>query len=223
MRSGSHEGIHDPHTQATFQALVDAIIPPVCRCAGASVKVQAPGALHLRIQDYVIWDLDHSVELQPSGEPDSIPFSKSTALLLDIGAAQFIRLNHAIVPHSGFSFPCGRLFSALSRGDRLRTVMLLDQLDIPLEILPPPYQNNPALIQVMMSSIHQLTLFGYYSEWYGYGTTRLLPSNLRRIECCPPSWSLTGYPGPSFGYRDFRGFVLRFPHQKGANEWQNKM
>lgn len=223
MSSGRHEGIRDPHTQATFQALVDAIIPPYCLCTGAPVTVQAPGALHLRIQDYVIWDLDHSVELQPSGDTDSIPLSKSTALLLDIGAAQFIRLHQTILPQSGFSCSCGRLFSTLSRGDRLRTVTLLDKLDIPLENLPRPYQNNPALIQVMMSSIHQLTLFGYYSEWFGYGTTRLLPSNLRRIECCPPGWSLTRYPGPSFGYRDFRGFVLRFPHQKGANEWQNKM
>ncbi|WP_155971077.1 hypothetical protein [Paenibacillus sp. Soil522] len=151
MSSWRHEGIRDPHTQATFQALVDAIIPPYCLCTGTPVTVQAPGALHLRIQDYVIWDLDHSVELQPSGDTDSIPLSKSTALLLDI----------------------------------------------PLENLPRPYQNNPVHIQVKMSSIHQLTLFGYYSEWFGYGTTRLLPSNLRRIECCPPGWSLTRYTSSS--------------------------
>lgn len=212
---GSHKVKFDSHTQAAFQALVDAIIPHTCPYAGASSTIYAPGAICLRIQDYVIRELDFSQFIPEDAEPNIMPLSKSTAILLDIGAAQYLSLNHMIVPSSGFSYPCEGLFSTLSRSDRLRAVTLLDHLAVPLESLPQPYQNNPALVQVMMSSINQLTLFGYYSEWFGYGTTRLLPSNLKRIECCPPSWKLVGYPGPSFGYRDFRGFLMRFPHQKG--------
>ncbi|MEV5028309.1 hypothetical protein [Paenibacillus sp. LPE1-1-1.1] len=215
MSSGRVEGTRDLHTQATFQALVDAIIPPVCECTGSSEAKQAPGALQLCIQNYVIKELDFSQFIPVDAEPNIIPLSKSTAILLDIGAAQFLNLNHALLPSSGLSYPCEGLFSTLPRSDRLRAVTLLDHLAVPLESLPQPFQNNPALVQVMMSSINQLTLFGYYSEWFGYGTTRFLPSNLKRIECCPPSWKLVGYPGPSYGYRDFRGFLMRFPHQKG--------
>lgn len=212
---GSHKVKSDSHTQATFQAFVDAIIPLTCQYTGASATEYAPGAIGLGIQDYVIKELDFSQFIPADAEPNIIPLSKSTAILLDIGAAQFLNLNHALLLSSGFSYPCEGLFSTLSRIDRLRAVTLLDHLAVPLESLPQPYQNNPALVQVMMSSINQLTLFGYYSEWFGYGTTRFLPTNLKRIECCPPSWKLVGYPGPSFGYRDFRGFLMRFPHQKG--------
>ncbi|MGM0880397.1 MAG: hypothetical protein ACQEXQ_05075 [Bacillota bacterium] len=208
MSSASYEGMHDSHTQATFQAFVDAVIPPTLHFAQSGV-IPIPGALNLCIHDYVIWDLDHSQYIPPTGNPNITPLSKSTAILLDLGAEQFIRTSQAVQPQDSFTFPGGRLFSTLSRSDRLRTVMLLDRLDISLQALPLPYQNNPALIQVMMSSINQLTLFGYYSEWFGYGSTRLFTPDFRRLECYPPSWGLVGYPGPSFGYREFRGFILR--------------
>lgn len=222
VSSASHEGVHDAYTQATFQAFVDAVIPPTLRVTQAGV-FPIPGAINLCIHDYVIWDLDHSQYIPPSGNSTITPLSKSTAILLDLGAEQFIRTSHAVQPQDSCQFPCGGIFSTLSRSDRLSSVMLLDRLDISLQRLPLPYQNNPALIQVIMSSINQLTLFGYYSEWYGYGSTRLFPTEFRRFEYYPPGWGLVGYPGPSFGYRDFRGFILRYPHKKGADECSTMM
>lgn len=132
VSSANHEGMHDSHTQATFQAFVDAVIPPTLRFAQAGV-IQIPGALNLCIHDYVIWDLDHSQYIPPTGNPNITPLSKSTAILLDLGAEQFIRTSHAVQPQDGCQFPGGRLFSTLSRSDRLRTVMLLDRLDISLQ------------------------------------------------------------------------------------------
>jgi hypothetical protein len=133
---GSHKVKSDSHTQATFQALVDAIIPITCQYAGASATVFAPGAIDLRIQDYVMKELDFSQFIPADAEQNVIPLSKSTAILLDIGAAQYLSLNHALLPSSGLSYPCEGLFSTLPRSDRLRAVTLLDHLAVPLESLP---------------------------------------------------------------------------------------
>ena len=51
------------------------------------------------------------------------------------------------------------------------------------------------------SSLNRLTMMGYYSEWFGYGSTRLEEPNQRVLEFSPSSWTQVGYPGPSFSYR----------------------
>lgn len=50
------------------------------------------------------------------------------------------------------------------------------------------------------------TMFGYYSEWSGYGTTRLAPPNERKFEYAPISWKQVEYPGPSLGYHALRPY-----------------
>ena len=47
----------------------------------------------------------------------------------------------------------------------------------------------------------KLTMMGYYSEWYGYGLTRLDEANQRVLEFQPISWEQVGYPGPATGNR----------------------
>ncbi|WP_245599946.1 hypothetical protein [Paenibacillus harenae] len=174
------------------------------------------GAVQLCVDQFVSGDIEHS-EFVPAGT-DQIPISlsKSTAHLLDSGAEQFIRSGNSRQPLNNRAFPGGGLFAALSRIDRLQALALLDRLDLPLNSLLPPYRNNPGIIQTMIDSLTQLTMFGYYSEWFGYGTTRLYPPECRRIAFFPPGWRLSGYPGPAFGYRDLRGYILKYPHGKGG-------
>lgn len=50
------------------------------------------------------------------------------------------------------------------------------------------------------------TMMGYYSEWYGYGSTRLNEPNQRVLEFYPFSWKQIGYPGPSLGYHALRSY-----------------
>ncbi|MEW9671107.1 hypothetical protein [Ammoniphilus sp. 3BR4] len=191
----------DRYTRATFQALVDAIIPATPILAATLGSEQAAGAIDLCIYEYVIQELNHSRPMQ-----DDIPFSKSTALLLDSSAIELLRkgfVKH--FPHVK-SFPGGGPFSALRRSDRLRAIDQLDQLDIELHSLPLPYQENTALIQTMMNSLNQITMFGYYAGWSG-----------ARTGCFPLSWIQVGYPGQAFGYRDFRGYLLRFPLKGGKS------
>jgi len=52
--------------------------------------------------------------------------------------------------------------------------------------------------------LNRLTMMGYYSEWYGYGSTRLKTPNQRKLEYFPLSWGQVEYPGPSLGYRALR-------------------
>ncbi|UUZ93675.1 gluconate 2-dehydrogenase subunit 3 family protein [Paenibacillus sp. P25] len=185
------------------------MIPPTVRHMGLSAAERVPGAAELGVHLYVIRELNQSVAMRSSMNPTDVPFSKLTAVLLDIGADRLIRTGQAPYPVPSASLSGGGPFALLARTDRLRAAEPLDRLEFSLHLPPPPYRNNPALVQVMMNSIHQLTLFGYYSEWYGYGSTRLPPAADRRLEGIPPGWIQTGYPGPAFGYRDLRGFVLK--------------
>lgn len=192
------------YTRLTFQALVDAIIPPTLRPAEAGGVEFAAGALQLCLDQYVIGNTDHSQFVPVDGGVPE-PLSLSTARMLNVGA------KYGSFPGSGDG-----MFYSLSREDRLRTLDSLDRLIVPLSLLPLPFRNNPALVQTMIDTLNQLTMFGYYSEWFGYGTTRLFPPDCRQLEFVPPGWRLCGYPGPAFGYRDFRGFVLRYPRSEGG-------
>ncbi|MFC4101599.1 hypothetical protein [Paenibacillus xanthanilyticus] len=182
------------YTQATFQAVVDAIFP----------IGRHPG--QYAIEAFVRQQIDRSQFIPAGDDPPSPiePLSFSTAKLLDIGASALIERGLATHPIQRGRYPGGGWFASLSRIDRLRAITILNQVAVPMESLPIPYRDNPGLVQTIMDSLHQLTMFGYDSEWMGCGTTRLLPPNEQRVEYVPPSWCQTGYPGPAFGYRALR-------------------
>ncbi|MFC6229278.1 hypothetical protein ACFQI7_15775 [Paenibacillus allorhizosphaerae] len=152
--------ISDRYTCATFQALVDAVIPPTL---GLCQAEYVPGAMNWCIHEFVIMEVDLSQDPHVATQAN-VPFSRTTAVLLDIGAARLLRIRQSIHPALYQPSTGGGLFSSLSRNDRLRAVELLNRLDVCLRCLPLPYRNNPALIQTMMNSLQQLTLFGFYSE-----------------------------------------------------------
>ena len=98
----------------------------------------------------------------------------------------------------------GSAFAAIDHSDRFRALTLLEQLNTYLADLPIPFQGNPELILYTTSSLNRFTMMGYYSEWSGYGSTRLESPNQRKLEYHPLSWKQIGYPGPSLGYRALR-------------------
>lgn len=109
-----------------------------------------------------------------------IPFAQPTADLLDHVAYYYVNLE---------SF------------NLLYALVLLRQLQINLSNLPVPFKDNPLFVIQIANSLYQYTLMGYYSEWAGYGNTRLAEPNARILEYYPISWEQIGYPGPSLGYR----------------------
>lgn len=203
------------YIRSTFQALGQAIIPSTPFMINSVGFVQqSPGALEYKVYRYVIWILDHSISYPVKLRLNVQSMALSTAELLDHGAVQLILTSRNVYPLCFKRFPHGGLFSKLSLIDRLRALTLIDQLEINTTFINPPYQNNPDLIRQTSTVLNQLTMFGYYSEWIGYGTTSQCPPDQRRLESFPPGWIQAKYPGPSYAYRDFRGFLAYITHEK---------
>lgn len=185
-----------PHTRATFMAFVDAVIPSTF------------GALDLRIDDFLIWTLDHNISIQGEWGVRTIPLSAPTAEILDIAATQLI-LSGALKTYPNFSTsPDGGPFAALSPGDRFEAIHLLETLQVDLQILPPPYRNNMGLVKFMVTNLHQTVMMGYYSEWFSFGSTRLALPEDRFPKNQNMTWNFVSYPGTSMGYRGHRGFLV---------------
>lgn len=223
MGNRRNEETSDCYIHTTFQSLVQAIIPPTHIMKKTLGPVPVPGALEFKVYKYIIWILEHSIALPVKTKMNVRSMAKSTAELLDHGAVQLIQSRQNIYPLYINKFACGGQFSQLSMIDRLRAITLIERLEINLEDLSPPYQNNPRLIRLMMDVLNQLTMFGFYSEWTAYGTTAQFSPEYRIVDNYPFGWFLSRYPGPSFAYRDFRGFLAFMPHNKGTDEWRIKM
>ncbi|MDQ0252701.1 hypothetical protein J2S74_000073 [Evansella vedderi] len=186
-----------PHTKATFMAFVDVMIPSTF------------GALDLRLDDYVIWSLDHYISVQGNFGMENIQLSSATAGMLDAAAKQLIFSgNLKEIPNYSIH-PEGGAFAALSFPDRLEVIHLLENGQVDMESLPLPYRNNIGFVKNILTNLHQMVMIGYYSEWFSHGATRIAPPENRRLERPFLTWYLVNYPGPSLGYRDLRGFLVK--------------
>lgn len=112
-----------------------------------------------------------------------IPLAKPVAELLDLA---------------------GGTFAALSAADRFRVLSYLEQISGYLVELPEEIADNPGFVLTINSTLNRYTMIGYYSEWPGYGNTRLNSPDVRNLEFYPLSWQQIEYPGPSMGYRALR-------------------
>jgi len=180
--------------QETFQALVDAIIPRTPGLAEEYGRIQFFGALDLHTDEYIILSLNYCY----------IPVAEPTAEMLDLAAEQLVIMdgNGSLVNFSRFIG--GSSFAAIDPSDRFRALTLLEKLNIYLVDLPIPFRDNPELIFYTTSNLNRSAMMGYYSEWSGYGSTRLATPDQRKLEFYPISWKQIGYPGPSLGYRALR-------------------
>ncbi|MBN7772467.1 hypothetical protein [Clostridium aminobutyricum] len=177
------------HTQETFKAFVDAIIPRSPKLAEKYGKIQYFGALDLHTDEYMILSLNSHY----------IPLAKPVAEVLDIVSEQLV-----ILDRNSSMYPEGGTFAALIPSDRFRALMLLEQnKDYFIDLLTPS-QYYPAYLFSVISNLNRFTMMGYYSEWSGYGSTRLNAPDQRKLEFFPLSWKQVGYPGPSLGYRSLR-------------------
>lgn len=164
------------HTEETLQAFVEAIIPRTPELAEEYGEIQYYGALDFQTEQYLLLSLnefDHTL-------------ADSIVEMLDAAAKQL-----ASIKGNGES-----TFSALSPGDRLLAMTLLRHNQITLDGLPMPFKNNAFNI---IDDLTKLTMMGYYSEWFGYGSTRLKGPDQRELEFYPMSWSQIEYPGPTPG------------------------
>lgn len=181
------------YVEDIFKGFADASIPQSPELAEEYGGVQYYGALDLFTYEYLIMELDSL----------SIPMALPAAIVLDGAAEQFLYKNED-KPEDLDSSDIS-LFSRLSPSRRLQAVNLLIQPD-GIQYFPVLPQLRPEDIFPVIMSLNRLTLMGYYSEWPGYGSTRLNPPGQRTLEHFPVSWEQIGYPGPSKGYRAARSY-----------------
>jgi hypothetical protein len=153
----------------TFKALVDAIIPRTPGLAVEFGKIQFFGATDSYVDEFLRYSLDYYAQ----------PLANPAAIMLNIAAEQLV--------NDDFRLSGDEPFASLSQMNRLRTLELLDQNQLDLENFPIPYQDNPRAVISTVNNINRLTMMGYYSEWSGYGSTRLDSPNKRVLEFVPIS------------------------------------
>lgn len=207
----SSHAFPNQHTVTTFKALAQAIVPntPMPQAE------QTAGAVELGVHEYLIWELDHNLSLFIGYALAEIPLASATAMMLNAGAAQFIASGQAQDPQN-LAVWGGGPFAGLSPRDRIRVLAMLEQLNVDLGSMPPPYKDDGGLIKFIVDYLNRGTMFGNYSEWSAYGTTRLATPTRRRLEYFPIGWKQVGYPGVSKGYRALRGFLLTIKHNGGG-------
>ena len=161
----------DPHTKATFAALVDAIIPSTPELTAQYGPNMTVGGVNLGIDEFVIWELDHSLSIQMYLDLTSVPLSTPIASMLDVVATTLIASGQSKHTRHAPSFPGGGSFAALSRKNRIRTLSLLEQIDVDLGTLPTPFTNQARLVISSIDVLNRYVIFGFYSEWSAYETT----------------------------------------------------
>ncbi len=165
----------------TYMAFVEAIVPWSPKLAAEYGEVQYYGAIDSLTYEYLIDSL-----YQLGG----VPLLKSTAEILDMAARELVLRGEN---EFSFNLTKGVTFSALIPTDRLSALNILKQKELA------SYDTTIPTEKFIVDLLIKLTLLGYYSEWSGYGLTRLDEPDQRVLEFQPVSWEQVGYPGPNRG------------------------
>lgn len=177
--------MNQEYIQNTLQAYVDTVIPQTPGLAEVYGYIQYYGALDSQVDQFVLENL----------EQQYIPLAEPATELLNAAATQWMILQ---------GFDSRSSLGLLPPPDRLAAIMLAQLGQVDLSLLPEERWRDPDFVSTITRSLIIDTLMGYYSEWSGYGTTRLNPPGERILEYYPISWQQIDYPGPSLGYRVLR-------------------
>lgn len=162
------------HILNTYKAFVEVIIPWTPKLATEYGEIQYYGAIDLLTYEFLIQTI-HAY----GGSSLVI----AVVNMLNSWAQQ-------VVFQGGNSDKVnstnGVTFTNLTPTDRLLVIKLMKQYE----------SNLPDNQIITIDSLIRYTLMGYYSEWYGNGSTRLLEPNQRVLEFEPLSWQQVAYPGP---------------------------
>lgn len=177
----------------TFKAFVDTMVPRSEDLAEMYGIIQYYGALDFNTDEYLIMSLESLYT----------PMTLTAAELLNAAARQYLYENPD--DRNEDASIDGKYFLRLTPDERFAAMAMLLG---PEGVTYFPVQENMGLDEIVpvFPAMNRLTYMGYYSEWWGYGTTRDLPPNQRVLEYFPGSWEQVGYPGPSMGYRVARSY-----------------
>lgn len=210
VRRDSSEGAGeaDPHTVATFRAVVDAIVP----------GDDAPGGLAVDLERFLLFSFNSFVPAEPGGPENTgvnQRYAGQFADTLDYAASELVARGENEDEPDPTRFPGGGPFASLSRDDRFRAVALLEGKELAQEAgeedgLLNRVSNYPGFVKYQIMGLNAFTQFGFYNEWAGYtnGTACPTERNFAGVDAVP-SFEQTGYPGPAKGYAALRGYEVR--------------
>ena len=204
-------GSDDPHTGATYRAVVDVVIP---RTPDLGEGLEA-GGLEAGIDELLPRFIDEFVapeaavpglDLGEANVPgttteETVPLSEAVAGALEAAADAYLASGrNEDEPEPGRFGPAGGAFAALSRRDRRNVLTDLEEGD-------------GAFVVALVTAFPAIL---YYSEAAGYDDPLGPPSELEFDDASIPGWEQTGYPGPADGYAALRGYeVQRFREDRG--------
>ncbi|WP_394522671.1 hypothetical protein [Lacrimispora sp. JR3] len=187
------ENDENGYVMDTFKAFVDTLIPRSEVLAEMYGAIQYYGALDFSTEDFLVMSLDSLYT----------PMTLTGAELLNAAAKQYLYDKED--ERSEDASADGKYFLRLTPDERFEAMAMLLGPDAVNYF---PVQEDIGLDEIVpvFPTMNRIVMMGYYSEWWGYGSTRDLPPNERVLQYFPGSWEQVGYPGPSLGYRVARSY-----------------
>jgi hypothetical protein len=174
------------YTYDTIMAFVDVVIPRTPLLAQMYGEIMYYGALDLYTDEYLIFCLNEY----------TMPYSYLIAEMLNRIAIKFINIQGIETIDTTTSSDA--IFTKLTSEEKFLALTLLDDYNAYLSD-EPIFVKYTDLVSVA-SYLVRLTMLGFYSEWFGYGSTRQEQPNQRVLEFIPLSWYQVSYPGRSLSY-----------------------
>lgn len=163
----------DPHTEATFRAVADAMIPATPELAEELGEEHEPGALAVEVEKFLIQSFNSYFPTTPATEDRNARGAEAVATVLDEAASELLARGENEEEPDPTRFPAGGTFASLAPKDRFRAIDLVERreftLDSPtgegdaLDLLT----DYPGAVEFAMVGLNSFTLVGYYTEWAG--------------------------------------------------------
>lgn len=214
-------GSDDPHTGATYRAVVDVVIPRTPELCDELGPEHGTGGLDADIDELLPRFIDEfvapeagvpGIDLGEASVPgttteETVPLSEAVAGALEAAAQTLVASGeNRDEPEPGRFGPAGGVFASLSRRDRRAAMSQLEAGD-------------GAFVVALVTAFPAIL---YYSEAPGYDDPLGPPSELELDESEVPGWEQTGYPGPADGYAALRGYeVQQFREDRGPSTGSN--
>lgn len=220
----------DPHTAATFAALVDTVVPATPAVADDLGSEHASGGLAVGLDAFLVTYVNTLFQFATPGvgHVDDGRLAEPVAGLLDEGATELLARDMNEHPPgryapAGEDWTSGGPFARLHRADRVRAIALFDEAEKELRTASLPGPVAEADAGVVGQLVVAFTEVIYYSEWAGYpaGNGLTAPPSERRhpnSQAAVQSWRQTGYPRVADGYKALRGYAGRPDSSLGAGE-----
>lgn len=235
----------DPHTQLTYAAVVDAVIPRTPEVGADLGDEHVPGGLEIGLDAYLVEYVNTLFSgLTPVGDrTGDLRLAEPMATLLEEAAIELLArgrnddqpsprfvedlTDRSTTVGEAIDVAAAGLFPRLSRRDRLNAMTLFDEKELDTAPITdgtpvPLFESDGGLVPTLMVGFTEVV---YYSEWQGYEDITVPPSEreFTNDDDVIQSWRQSEFPGFADGHQAFRGYWGGDDVSLGAGEtWETR-